>query len=1641
MLKNVFAGIMGKNPVLMLSFIEDFINFIVRMVYGLYFLFLKAIAWVLDMLTQLFFIFAGMTDIGRTTAGDKDPGIDIVNFFLTQKSFMKAYGYLCLIALGLIVVFAIAKIIKQDYFDRSGPRSKAPIFRNIALSFIAFICVIPIFYFMIDAVGALALLVMKALGYEGGGIGTMLFNISWEDGGESFRTVGIGLMGNENSVELCKLGGKYVNLDVSSGACDAAEGTSFKFKISGLEKSKVWDDDNFGWYSADTFYAYYWDENNLGNRATPAQFYWYVFIFAGLIMIVNLGQMLLAMVTRLFKLVALFVVAPSPISQIVLDEGQKFKGWKDQVVQEALKVVGCVMSFMIFLLMASFVPEIDLMKFAFTEEAASASLLESGNMTTELSNSVSALYYHGKEPGWVDHSINALGRCMLLVAGVGAIKDIDSTITPFISGGKSSMDMGETGKSLVAAGKAVGTGAMAIARKGVDLAVSGAGAAVSLAGGAVSSLAGGASAGGRSLASIAGADGGPVATPDISGPSTPTPDPASPIDGGGDGGPGEADETVSTPETSTPTDIPENDNPGGDGGPGEVDDGAATPEGETPVENPTDGDDNGDAAQTPTNDSAAEATQAVDDAKQNLDDARRRDNNKNVILDEMQKITDKKPEDRTESDNKRLEQLEKAFNEVDASGDTLHDAQQKYDDAVAAADAASGTPSTEEPGVDAPPAEETDDSAAAPEGTEVPNPDATGTTEDVAPGAEDPDASATETATDPSGETATPTTDGGGESSATPQGGGTIHDVNSTLTPQHRTGAAIAKGALGVVAGINKFATKSALGIAGHTLKTGASLAGTAAKSGFSIAGIAAKTLFSMVGMSGVANAVEGTAKGVVEDITKNKQLKKAGKSIVKAGKDVVQAGKDIHDTATYKHDADGDYVDSSGQKVNKDGLHIDKDGNLLKDANGNYTDSAGNVCNKDGYRLEADGSVMVNANGEKVRAEGPAKTGFGQAMGTAGEAIKGAAHTVAESKFGKAVGVGVGILRAPIDLAFGNAGANSSLYKHAQWIDRKGREQHVKTTISQDASFNGALDSSSGSQSVSTGYEAVSNANSDADTVVAAANTMVDGANAQMNTAQEMNGLSEQVTGSTNGEMNANVDLTEAQAQRDAVAQTALENAETAHSYAEGIGTYSSAAQARLNERDTWVNNGKYRSESYDPATFAAKATISSMGTKLGNEYADVITKAKEARTNGTQLSREDSTRYAEYLGRMRELENAYRYVDGDTSVGAEAYESIRADVEGSSHYTSVMNGLTSREASMNKREKERLSANFRHQTGVERAFVGGMAARAAEYESVVAANNDFAMAEAEEAFNAQYANSSAYDRVSYERGNVQASTARYQEAVRGGNADEISAARADLEANATALREATIDLRGEMSGTSRDVVRRSRENAQNGGVKIGSVRRGTTTTGTSTGGTTRQTRTTTSGGNGSGAPKPAQQTRREVHVQAEGEPVSANPSQDAGATREASRGGETSQPTSTSYDVVIDVVNPVKQSEALGALAERAGSGDVASQAALCYGVGKTKRIDASADVYKVIDGMKTSPRKGVSDSQYRTEARKEYDSAIEDYNREMEAARTAAARWSGPQDTEVMRAVEESIAKATKAGEKIKVLKVELGIKEDE
>ena len=95
----------------------------IQLFYQLYFVFTKAIAWTLDMITQLFFIFGGMTPVSSTTKINESTGEyvknDILNMFIQDKAFTKAYFWLCIIALGLVIVFTIGKIInKRTYTFR-----------------------------------------------------------------------------------------------------------------------------------------------------------------------------------------------------------------------------------------------------------------------------------------------------------------------------------------------------------------------------------------------------------------------------------------------------------------------------------------------------------------------------------------------------------------------------------------------------------------------------------------------------------------------------------------------------------------------------------------------------------------------------------------------------------------------------------------------------------------------------------------------------------------------------------------------------------------------------------------------------------------------------------------------------------------------------------------------------------------------------------------------------------------------------------------------------------------------------------------------------------------------------------------------------------------------------------------------------------------------------------------------------------------------------------------------------------------------------------------------------------------------------------------------------------------------------------
>ena len=1353
-------------------------NMGMKVFYGLYFGLVKAIAWSLDMLTQLFFIFAGMTPIGTNTTASADDGIDIVNFFLTQKSFQKAYLYLCLIALGLIVVFAIGKIIKQDYFDRSGPRSKAPIFRNIALSFIAFICIIPVFYFMIDAVGALALLVMKALGYKGGGLGTILFNMCWEDGGESIRSVAMALR-NHSQQPAFEWNIVISNIPTKFGSFDISSAGELYFPAD-IKPSKVYDPDNFGWYSSDTFYVAFWNSETSQSTNFPIQFYWWMFLLTGPILIVNLGQMMLSMVTRLFKLVSLFIVAPSPIAQIVLDDGQKFKAWKDQVVQEALRVVGCVMSFMIFMMMASFVPQIDLMKFAYTSDSASASLLGSGDMTTELSNSISALYYYGDNISWVDRAINSLGRCMLLIAGVGAIKDIDATITPLISGGKTSFDDEKSGinKALTTASQTAVKGAFELGGRAVGFATN----AVSRITGIPGSLAqrmrnrngngpggsgNGGPGGGGTPSPSGGSHGGPggggtpppggggTSSPGGGGTSSPsggshggpggggTPSPSGGSHGGPGGGgtlpPGGGGNGGQTPPLGAPTNpeeeaTPQPVEPYNNSG---ADEGAASQPIEPPVGTPEGSNNNSETNNdggTPSNSSASDkpsreqAKADMEKAKQDLEEAKKRDARKNEILDDIVKTERSNSLSESEREAK-LDELEKQFNEVDKSGLSLHDAENAYNKSRDAYDSLDQNSTTREKV-----------EAARTGGPRV----AEGYAGDgIAPSRSSSMGGA------------------GPVSERTPNSGGVQSMSSVTQTRSRRA------------PGTNRVAT----GNSKRKYGLGKSIIGT----GLSMANIMAKTAATMVGMGDIYRAAEdGFNKGYSGSNPEVKQTAGAGNPGNYRDNGTANSNEGNHRSKPTEKQKKNNKK-SGKSELNTLGAAADVVNNPIRNSKFGRRankENRGNLASR--IVEEADSAHVIEGNADianklKSSSKDELRNRI-QEQENSAHVIEGNADIVNKLKSSSK-----DELRNRIQ----------EQENSARVIGAKSVEQNTGNAFETDKNENNKPNffqrmkqqrtiKESNIDEISRGVNVIANKDASYEEVSNGATVVNDKAKEAISVAEAVYAQQGSPAGSQLKRI-VDADATKPLAQTAAGVSI---NSATAQAHAEAVQQYvnNSNGPGRVQKFESMVHDFK-QNKGDAVSQIASMQGIQALNAKMKNEY----TKAMSDKT----LSESEKNKiHFQYAEKGQQLDNAYRYITGDTSVDKSAYDSIKQQVESTKEYKNASKKMN-RNVNDYKAHKLRQADEEYQKDMVERANAGVKNAndRSSDF-------NNF--------MEDKMKDMSTLDKTSYHQNRFEESKKNFEEACKTNDKSKIDIARADMQTSGETLSAAVSDLRKEMDNVS---------------------------------------------------------------------------------------------------------------------------------------------------------------------------------------------------------------------------------------------
>ena len=92
--------------------------------------------------------------------------------------------------------------------------------------------------------------------------------------------------------------------------------------------------------------------------------YDYFFSWLGsIVIILALGQALLMFVDRAISIVILFVVSPISLSTTVLDDGARFKLWRDQFITKFLTGYGCIIGINIFALIIAAITNKDLVFF------------------------------------------------------------------------------------------------------------------------------------------------------------------------------------------------------------------------------------------------------------------------------------------------------------------------------------------------------------------------------------------------------------------------------------------------------------------------------------------------------------------------------------------------------------------------------------------------------------------------------------------------------------------------------------------------------------------------------------------------------------------------------------------------------------------------------------------------------------------------------------------------------------------------------------------------------------------------------------------------------------------------------------------------------------------------------------------------------------------------------------------------------------------------------------------------------------------------------------------------------------------------------------------------------------------------------
>lgn len=279
-------------------------NWIFDIFYGIQ----KTICYIIDFIRDIFYTLAGIKPVtieGRET--------DLISNFILSEKVRIAFWAVVLVAVILLFVFVIIAIVRSEYANPDNKKSKSLILGRAGQSFIIFI-IIP---FILIAGITMSNAVV-------GAVDKSMNPYTIESGQQS--TIG---------GQILVTSGAYAYIGDESERAEI----ELKFVTGELD-----------YFDSDVVSQYY--------KIRSLDFF--VGILGGLVILVMFVMSSITFIQRIFDIIFLYIISPVCVSTIPVDDGNRFRAWKEMVIAKVLGAYGIILAMNLFFII---IPQIQTITF------------------------------------------------------------------------------------------------------------------------------------------------------------------------------------------------------------------------------------------------------------------------------------------------------------------------------------------------------------------------------------------------------------------------------------------------------------------------------------------------------------------------------------------------------------------------------------------------------------------------------------------------------------------------------------------------------------------------------------------------------------------------------------------------------------------------------------------------------------------------------------------------------------------------------------------------------------------------------------------------------------------------------------------------------------------------------------------------------------------------------------------------------------------------------------------------------------------------------------------------------------------------------------------------------------------------------